>query len=72
MERNDSYNKTGKGAIYKITLTPDIVKEIRVYNKDNPYDDLNLSLNENNKYTSDYLDILIDKGYLEVNNSSKR
>lgn len=72
MERNDSYNKTGEGAIYKITLTPDIVKEIRGYNKDNPYDDLNLSLNENNKYTSDYLDILIDKGYLEVNNSSKR
>ena len=43
LNSNDSYNKTGSGAIYTITLTPDIIKKIRTYNDTHNYDDYTLT-----------------------------
>lgn len=44
---NNSYNRTGEGSLYtnqtdgtkRIILTPQLVQQIREYNKSNPYDD---------------------------------
>lgn len=38
IDANNSYDKTGQGAKYKITLTPADIKIIRAYNKENSYD----------------------------------
>lgn len=42
INRNDSYNKTGVGAKYTITLTPSDIRIIREYNKLTTYDDYTL------------------------------
>ena len=41
--RNDSYNKTGEGAKYTLTLIPSDIKIIREYNKLTSYDDYTLN-----------------------------
>lgn len=38
-DRNDSYNKLNSAPLYKITLTPNTIREIRNYNKENEYND---------------------------------
>ena len=53
---NDLYN-TNIEPLYTIELTPSIIKKIREYNKNNSYDDFNLScLDESTKCISSFLD----------------
>ena len=53
---NNSYNQTGDGPKYTITLTPSIIKEIRDYNKETSYDDFKFTCdNEGNNCKSDFL-----------------
>lgn len=56
--RNNSYNKTREGALYttdptkktkKIVLTPEIIQNIRTYNKTHPYDDYLLKCGKDKK-----------------------
>lgn len=53
-ERNDSYNRTGAGALYttetnskKIILTPDIIKDIREWNDTHSYDKYEVVCDDN-------------------------
>jgi hypothetical protein len=49
-QSNNSYNQTGAGPKYKITLTPSDIKIIREYNKTVPYDNyLSIELDYKNK-----------------------
>ena len=42
-DNNNSYNRNGeKTALYTITLTPSVIKDIRAYNKTTSYDDYNM------------------------------
>ena len=54
--RNDSYNKMKSKPLYRIVLTPSIIKSIREYNKINPYDDYRLECGANNKCKSKFLE----------------
>lgn len=54
--RNDSYNKMKSEPLYRIVLTPSIIKSIREYNKTNPYDDYTLECDANNKCKSKFLE----------------
>ncbi|MBR6690856.1 MAG: hypothetical protein IKL65_05940 [Bacilli bacterium] len=70
---NNSYNHTGAGVKYEITLTPSIIEDIRDYNKGKEYDDYNFTCkNDGTICISNYLTQLRDDGILEINNSSKR
>jgi len=71
--RNNSYNKTGEGAKYSITLTPEMIKQIRDYNKSNSYDDYNLTCeNDGNICISNYLTQLRNNYGLKIYESEKR
>jgi len=66
LDSNNSYNKTKAGALYtnqttgtkKIVLTPELIKNIREYNKTHPYDDYELTCDTNgncqNKFLSEF------------------
>jgi len=57
--RNNSYNKFGLEPMFKITLTPSKIKKIREYNKNNPYDEKNITCYGNGSYCgSSFLDVL--------------
>ena len=71
MSRNNSYNKTGDGAKYTITLTPSIINDIRNYNSKTKYDDVNLKCDKD-VCISNYLTTLKNEGILTINNSEKR
>ncbi len=55
--RNVTTEKVYKdlGPLYKITLTPATIKEIRAYNKKTTYDDFNLKCNNGTKCLSDFI-----------------
>ena len=64
-------SNTNKGAKYEIILTPKDIEDIRNYNKNNNYDDYNLTCIDD-ICTSNYLTTLYNEGLLKINNSSKR
>lgn len=56
VNKNNSNNIKQEGAKYTITLTPSIIKKIRNYNKENPYEDFNFVCNnEGNNCDSEFL-----------------
>lgn len=70
---NNSYDRTGAGAKYKITLTPSIIEDIRKDNKNKEYDDYNFTCKkEGTICISNYLTCLQNEGTLKINNSTKR
>lgn len=62
--KNNSYNSTGQGYKYKITLTPDAISSIRKYNATTRYDDYNL-ISGVTTMKSLYLEELESQGILE-------
>lgn len=52
---NNSYNKTGEGPIYKITLDPTDIKIIRKYNSDHKYEYYKLAKNSEGKYVNAFV-----------------
>ena len=66
--RNNSYNKDKeKQPLYKITLTPDTIRNIRNYNKGKSYDDYNMICVEDGTICiSNYLSDLQSSGALQI------
>lgn len=79
---NNSYNKNAEPAPkYKITLTPNTIEKIRLYNKQNEYSDYKMTCKEASVVNgeavraacvSDYLTTLKKSYGLEINNSKVR
>ena len=66
-EKNNSYNKNNEEPLYKITLTPEITKEIRKNNKNKTYDDYNMTCVEDGTICiSNYLTCLQDRKILFI------
>ncbi len=65
--KNNSYNKNKEEPLYKITLTPEITKEIRKNNKTKAYDDYNMTCVEDGTICiSNYLTCLQNRGILQI------
>lgn len=65
--KNNSYNKNNETPLYKITLTPQVIKEIRKNNKGKSYDDYNMTCVENGTICiSNYLTCLQNRGILQI------
>ena len=71
-EANNSYNKTKEGAKYKIKLTPEIIREIKKYNKENPYDNYKLTCKYNGSAcVSEFLTTFSTKYNWEINTKNR-
>ena len=65
--KNNSFNKNKEEALYKITLTSELMKEIRGHNKSKTYDDYNMTCIENGtKCISNYLTCLEQRRLLTI------
>ena len=65
--KNNSYNKNNEDPLYKITLTPQVIKDIRENNKGKTYDDYNMTCVENGTICiSNYLTCLQNRGILQI------
>jgi len=65
--KNNSYNKNNEDPLYKITLTPQAIKDIRENNKGKTYDDYNMTCVENGTICiSNYLTCLQNRGILQI------
>ena len=66
-EKNNSYNKNKEEPLYKITLTPETIKQIREDNKSKTYDDYNMTcLEDGTICISNYLTCLQNRGVLQI------
>lgn len=68
-KREDSNSK--KEPLYSFTLTPDKIKEIRDYNKDNSYNDFKLTCTNGYNCISDFVTGLYADGTANVKNNDK-
>ncbi|MBQ2946883.1 MAG: hypothetical protein IJE04_03435 [Bacilli bacterium] len=72
-DRNNSFNQTGDGPKYKITLTPSTVLKIREDNKNKNYEDFNFTCkNDGNFCISNYLTELRGNYGLTIHSGSKK
>lgn len=69
MKNSTSNEKTQP--LYSFTLTPDKIKEIRNYNKDNSYNDFKLTCTNGYNCISDFVSNLYADGTANVGNSDK-